>query len=135
MFGEVCGVDSHGNYKVRSKECGRTVILSHSSELPFEIGDKVTFEVTGCGRNVDFAKDYSRTRMGNANLITKSIDLVLVDDITGDTVVVGRWGKSDFVQHSDEGRICGRQYVLTHRGTLGGVSHEAIAEKLGISVD
>ena len=140
LFGNVFGKDDDGNYKIKSSEWPKSVILSGSSKLEFMNGDKVYFEVTTIGENDDLSRNYglnykssdpNSARQKPANKDFKSIDMVLFDYRYGKFLVVGNWNNPNFIEFCEFGKISERNYILSSsRERL--VTADNLAEILGI---
>ena len=136
--GRIYGTDRLGNYKVRSPQFEKTVILTGSKDQPLKVGDVVQFDNTTAGEYVFFSKNYSLikpTASEEKSDLEITIDMVLLDEQTGDILVVGTWTNPHFVPYEYHGDICGKNYVLTDKKVMKVNDVESLAKRLGISPD
>lgn len=61
--------------------------------------------------------------------------MVLLDEGTGDILVVGTWERSPSFPHFNEGYICDRSYALTSRKRIQAHTIDGLAEVLGVGPD
>ncbi|MBM3232569.1 hypothetical protein FJZ18_00160 [Candidatus Pacearchaeota archaeon] len=142
--GEIFGTDSRGNYKVRTPR-QKTVVLTGSVMGRFKIGDRVNYKVTSYGEHVNFSTDYGladapkpegsfQRSSAASRLDNVGVEIVLCDTYTNDVLLVGNWDNPFFVAHTEKGKICGRDYVLTHTASIGAtiINEESLARRFGV---
>ncbi|MBI2143788.1 hypothetical protein HYU17_01385 [Candidatus Woesearchaeota archaeon] len=144
-IGTVCGIDGKGNYKVRSLDWPRMVILTRSGGLHLSDGTQVDFVVDTFGEHVDFSRRYhtvkepSKTGGKGSQAPASGIELVLRDNATYDVLVLVKGPMGATASHAIEttragGDICDMRYILTG-GALGRLGAVELAEALGVSPD
>ena len=60
LIGTIYGIDRAGNYKIKSADWSKIVVLLHSSGGSLNIGDKVDFRIAFTGDGADFSRIYQK---------------------------------------------------------------------------
>jgi len=107
LIGNVIGRDIQGNCKVRCEEWPRIVILCGSLGRNYVNRDVINLTVNRKGRNFDFSDIYGKPS-------ERIIDLILVDNKTGDALILGEWEKELNVT-GYQATLGGLQAVFSHQ--------------------